>query len=494
MNTFVKKLENFLLTNTVWFFLTAILLITTGWLIPDFSQKTWGEYFGYLFSMIVQFSPILLFAFFRNSLREKFSTLAYIGLWFLTFVGFLLLNHPFIYDTLGITAFGSVPMHDGFVPLIMCGLFLLTELILLSNDFFVNKTSSSSIFRKIDLDHLVLFILLVLAIASTLIPYFFGTENFKSLSILQLAWGFIQHLIISLGAYFFYFVNRRFLIPSLLKKKGIVYFGAGLFATMLLFYPLFGQLMISLPIMNDWYEMNLDSKAAFNGINLITADGSIIFLILLLSTPVIIAFDWFKQSSEIATLEKEKSETELNLLKQQINPHFFFNTLNNLYALSLTKDEQTPEVILQLSELMRYVIYKGKEQEVALKEEVKYIEDYIQLQQIRLAKNLDYKFEKDIDNLEMKVPPLLFINLVENAFKHGIEPAEGDCFLHLNLKSRDGNLSFVCKNSFEEREMTADGTGLKNLNRRLELRFPERHELTVDENGQTFTASLKITQ
>lgn len=492
MNVFAKKIETFLHENTVWFFLTGILLIVSGWLMPDFGGKTWGDYFGFLFSMLIQYSPILLFSFFRNSLREKLPKAGYATIWGLVFIGFWFLNHPFVYDTLGISAFGSIPMHDGFVPFIICGLLVIAELILQSSDFIVQKTSNDSFLKKMDLDHLVLFMLFVLALASTLIPYFFGTENFKALSVFQLISAFFQHLLIGFCGYFFYFVNRRFLIPSLLKKKGIVYYGAGFVATMFLFYPLFGQLIISLPLIENWYDLVEEGTPAFQSINLITGNGSFAFLILLLSAPVIIAFDWFKQTSEIASLEKEKSETELNLLKQQINPHFFFNTLNNLYALSLTKDEQTPEVVLQLSELMRYVIYKGKEKEVTLAEEVKYIEDYVRLQQIRLAKKLDFKFEKTVDDPSVRVPPLLFINLVENAFKHGIEPAEGDCFLHLKLESTNGDLSFICENSFEEREGANDGTGLKNLKRRLELCFPERHELNVSETKNAFNAKLKI--
>ena len=150
---------------------------------------------------------------------------------------------------------------------------------------------------------------------------------------------------------------------------------------------------------------------------------------MLATTPIILTVQWFKQSNEIADLEREKSATELNLLKQQINPDIFINTLNNLYALSLTKDEKTPEVILQLSELMRYVIKRGKEEVVPILEEIKYIEDYVWLQNIRLHKKLDFSFEKNIDDLSLKIPPLLFINLVENAFKHGIEPAEEDLSL-----------------------------------------------------------------
>ncbi len=486
MNRYVKKIEHFLLTNTVWFFFTSILLIVTGWLMPDFGGETWRDFMGYTFSMIVQFSPILLFAFFRNHLREKLPTLGYWALWFMTFIGFLFLNHPYVYEMLGINAFGSIPMHDGFIPLIMCGLFLLTELVLLSNNFIVQKTSGSSFFKKIDLDHIMFLLVIIIPFVQAQgMKVYLDAAN-KPLIISEMI------KVIALGYFSFfsgfllYLMNRRFLIPSLLKKKGIVYYGAGIFAVSLMASPILTQMTNSLQALiglKPFTEIPVffGRQSYFN-----------ILIFLIITAPIIIFFEWMKQSKAIATLEKEKSETELNLLKQQINPHFFFNTLNNLYALSLTKDEQTPEVILQLSELMRYVIYKGKEQEVSLKEEVKYIEDYIQLQEIRLAKKLDFKFEKDIGDLDMKVPPLLFINLVENAFKHGIEPAQSDCFLHLRLKCIDGNLTFVCKNSFEEKENTTDGTGLKNLKRRLELRFPERHELEFKESKNSFTANLVL--
>ncbi len=213
---------------------------------------------------------------------------------------------------------------------------------------------------------------------------------------------------------------------------------------------------------------------------------------MIVSVPVIVAMQWFEQNSQIANLEKEKSATELNLLKQQINPHFFFNTLNNLYALSIVKDKQTPEVIMQLSELMRYVIYKGKEETVLLKEEIKYIEDYIQLQQIRLHKQLDFKFDKAITDEELRIPPLLFITFVENAFKHGIEPAENDCFLHLSLKSDGQQLVFICTNSLEEKNNAPAGIGLQNLKRRMALRFPNQQEIVVEEKDNHFKATLRI--
>ena len=164
-----------------------------------------------------------------------------------------------------------------------------------------------------------------------------------------------------------------------------------------------------------------------------------------------------------------------------------------LYALSITKDAQTPEVIMQLSELMRYVIYKGKEETVSITEEIKYIEDYVRLQQIRLHKSLDFRFEQKIADPDLQVPPLLFIILVENAFKHGIETAERDCFLHIQLESnKQGQVTFICKNSVERKNPNAKGVGLGNLRRRLALRFPEQHQFIVEEKEGAYQVFLKF--
>jgi LytS/YehU family sensor histidine kinase len=225
----------------------------------------------------------------------------------------------------------------------------------------------------------------------------------------------------------------------------------------------------------------------FDGIH-----ASIPLIGMILSIPFILTVQWFKQRSEIAALDKEKSETELVLLKQQINPHFFFNTLNNLYALSIKKDEATPEVILKLSELMRYVIYRGKEQQVKLEEEIKYLKDYISLQKIRLHKQLDFQFEQEVKDDQISISPLLFIILVENAFKHGIEVAEHEAFLHLYLKSHNKQLVFCCMNSIEGSSTHTPGIGLSNLRRRLDLLYPNRHHLSLEHNDFTFKATLEI--
>ena len=147
---------------------------------------------------------------------------------------------------------------------------------------------------------------------------------------------------------------------------------------------------------------------------------------------------------------------------------------------------------MQLSELMRYVIYRGKEETVRLKEEVKYIEDYIQLQQIRLHKKLDFRFEKKLGEEELSIPPLLFIVLVENAFKHGIEPAENECFLHLSLKTTADTLTFSCSNSIEEQSTAAKGIGLTNLRRRLALLYPDQNTLEITESEDRYEVVLQL--
>ena len=139
-----------------------------------------------------------------------------------------------------------------------------------------------------------------------------------------------------------------------------------------------------------------------------------------------------------------------------------------------------------------YVIYKGKEAVVPIVEEIKYIEDYIDLQQLRLHKQLEVQFKKTLSDEQQHIPPLLFIIFVENAFKHGIEPAESACFLHLSLHSKEKVLVFECVNSIENKLNKPKGIGLENLKRRLDLHFPNRYELKIKETPKQFKTLLKI--
>jgi hypothetical protein len=295
----------------------------------------------------------------------------------------------------------------------------------------------------------------------------------------------VQFVFMYLCGYFFFYVNDRLLVPMVLKKKGLVLYILAGMTVVAVTYPVISQLLLLLPINKRMGGIFMD-----NPFTLENAGGAI--LIILLSLPVVLAIQWSKQNNRIVSLEKEKVETELDLLKQQLNPHFFFNTLNNLYALSLQQSKQTPDSILQLSELMRYVIYKAKEPTVSLREEVKYLEDYIDLQQIRLKRKPAIQFLQEVSKEAPAIAPLLLIVLVENAFKHGVEPAEGTAFVHLSLQADEQRLRFTCVNSFEQVPTDGGGIGLSNLQRRLTLLYPGKHSLKTGVENHTFKAELEL--
>ena len=190
-------------------------------------------------------------------------------------------------------------------------------------------------------------------------------------------------------------------------------------------------------------------------------------------------------------LKNEKTEAELMLLKSKIDPHFFFNTLNNLYGLTLEKSDEAPEVILKLSEIMRYTIYEGEKEHVLLKDEITYLEKYLEIHKIRYKKKVQIDFNKSIVDDEIRIAPLLFIMLVENAIKHGVETLVNNAFINISISTSPGRMIFHIENNFEPRE-EAEGLGLKNLKRRLQLIYPNRHELTINTKESIFTANLMI--
>lgn len=208
--------------------------------------------------------------------------------------------------------------------------------------------------------------------------------------------------------------------------------------------------------------------------------------------PLFITLWVYEQWRWLKSLQADKIRSELTLLKSQINPHFFFNTLNNLYGLSVEKSEKTPEVILKLSEMMRYTVYDGQKDLVSLEDEIRYLENYIELHTLRYKKDVDIEFTHDIEKSVM-VPPLLFIILVENAFKHGAEKMRKDAYIHLRMTTRADELSFSCKNNFEPSSVTTPvGIGIENLKKRLSFHYPNRHSFKVEQSNSTFEVWLNI--
>ncbi len=213
-----------------------------------------------------------------------------------------------------------------------------------------------------------------------------------------------------------------------------------------------------------------------------------------LPIPILIMLWFYEQWKWFRTLKAEKAEAELALLRSQVNPHFFFNTLNNLYSLTVHKSEQAPEVILKLSDMMRYTIYEGKKDKVSLKEEIEYLQGYIDLHKIRYQKEVDIRFETP-EETDLQVAPLLFIVPLENALKHGVESLREGAFIHASIKTNALNkkLVFEISNNFEKKELEAEkGIGLENLRQRLELLYPDCHQLDIVREEGVFTVTLQL--
>ena len=204
--------------------------------------------------------------------------------------------------------------------------------------------------------------------------------------------------------------------------------------------------------------------------------------------------DRHKQNAHIAHLQQETLKSELNLLKSQINPHFFFNTLNNLYGLAVQKSDLTQEVIYKLSQMMHFTIYDGRKHTVSVADEIAYLQNFIELHQIRYDHQVDIQFKQNLASLEQRIPPLLFINLLENAFKHGVESQSQDEYIHFTLSTNEQQLLFEIENNFDPSKpcKKRGGIGIENLTRRLALLFPNKHEFSHYSNGNIYQSIVKI--
>lgn len=204
---------------------------------------------------------------------------------------------------------------------------------------------------------------------------------------------------------------------------------------------------------------------------------------------------WYELETQHHEEEKKRTEAELQNLRQQLNPHFLFNTLNNIYALIAVSPEKAQEAMLELSKLLRYVLYDNNENFVPLDRELNSIRNYIELMRIRLHPDVDVKVDIDLTGEGKMVPPLLFMSLIENAFKHGTSP-DKPSFVHIaieNLNNRD--LRCLITNSYfpkGESDESGSGIGLENLKRRLEILYPHTHILRAEKENDIFVAELIV--
>lgn len=314
----------------------------------------------------------------------------------------------------------------------------------------------------------------------------------------------------------FYYINTLILIPKLFFNKHWLWYTASVIALFVLFLylPEWLSSLIANPstepimpmTMNDLSKHPVDSLS-FNHrlppphrhgkrrFKFFSGSYWIFLLVFAISTCVSVIQQWLRLEANTKEIEKEKLGTELQFLKSQVNPHFIFNTLNNIYSLALTGSDKTASSILKLSAIMRYIISDAASNIVSLEKEVEFTKHVIDLQMDRLTDkvSVDFSINGTIEN--KMIAPLMFIPFVENAFKYGVSTRDATTII-INLQANDKSIVFFASNTIVQSENNAQettGIGINNVKRRLALLYPNKHSLDIDNSGDLFTVKLQIT-
>jgi len=324
-------------------------------------------------------------------------------------------------------------------------------------------------------------------------------------------WLFLNYLwqisLLAIVIFGSYWLNRYWLIRHILAQHGLLPFALLSVFFILLSYPLISSMLLLLP-MNQVLmpAIPAGSHNPFHWYNFY-------FMLLqwLMTTPLILAFDRQQQESTLAKIQHQQVRTELQLLQQQINPHFLFNTLNNLYALCLIKSDDAPKLILQLADLLRYVVYQGQQPRVTLQQELDYLQHYLALQQLRVSNKTTLTVDFPPDCSRYQLPPLLLVMLVENAYKHGVENSAAPSWVAITVTIEGRWLQFICRNSLASHAERAhqqtllstpkvttsrtdapQGMGMDNLRRRLQLQYANQYVLSSAQDGAEWLALLRL--
>lgn len=283
------------------------------------------------------------------------------------------------------------------------------------------------------------------------------------------------------------YVNYFFFLPRFLKHKKLGQY-------LLEFLPVFGIMSYGFLkgkqyIIDGWtctehwvYSQRFAINVVVSALFLVVFVGMLRF-----------AQDWFNLEAKRREVENEKLMAELRFLKAQINPHFLFNTLNNLYYLAFTNSPNTTEVIAMLSQMMRYMIYDSNHSRVPLSKEIEYMENYISLEKLRLNEPVKINFEVQGRVEGHEIVPLILITFLENAFKHGISSNTKDAFIDVRINLNEKNCIYTVENSkLATKTEGQSGIGLQNVKRRLDLSYPNNHELTIKDTPESYWVELKL--
>jgi LytS/YehU family sensor histidine kinase len=208
--------------------------------------------------------------------------------------------------------------------------------------------------------------------------------------------------------------------------------------------------------------------------------------------------DWIKHQKDKQRLQNEKLVSELKFLRSQINPHFLFNTLNNIYSLSLQKSDKAPEIILKLSEILRYMLYECNGPFVSLENEINYIKNYLELERLRQSEHTKIEFDVEGDVEDVMLAPFLFTPFLENAIKHGVNTVIENPCIKINIRVKGKILRLRVSNTKKEikdkpqLKKKSGGIGLVNLERRLKLLYPEKYKLKIENTPTKYTIYLDL--
>lgn len=224
------------------------------------------------------------------------------------------------------------------------------------------------------------------------------------------------------------------------------------------------------------------------------------FVVAVLSTVLNIITGWWRYQQEKQHLLTQTMQSELRFLKSQINPHFLFNTLNNLYALTLKKSDKAPEIVLKLSEIMRYMLYECNERRVLLTKEIQYMQNYLDLERLRQPANIEIALTTEGHISDQTIAPLLFIPFLENSFKHGVNnQISPGGYVRAVLRVQDDDLEFSIENSKPEHtpkavhpNVKSGGIGLANVRQRLDMLYPNSHDLIIENEPTRYAVTLLL--
>lgn len=346
------------------------------------------------------------------------------------------------------------------------------------NRFF---TELINIFNRYKIYHL-LFWLVYIAFWSFLLPSGISWKR----DVLNATIFIFFHMMVS------YFNNYLLIEWFLFRRKYVTYFLSLSLAILLVCFPLAVATYRYIPLSDE-------SIAYIWSIQFFVYNFLIIIFTVLLTSSIKLFRNWYLKEQANKELQKLNVENELKFLKSQINPHFLFNNLNNLYALTLKQSDLAPDAVLKLSNILRFGLYESQKQKVAIDDDIQFVRDYIELEKLRLGERTDITLEVEGNTFGKMIEPFLFINFIENAFKHGANPTLGKSFIHIRYVLDDVHkrLIFSVSNNKPMSLNNLDkakvgGIGLKNVQTRLNILYPSRHTLNIVEDKDHYSVTLTL--